>query len=286
MKIAIASGKGGTGKTTLSIALASIAEEKTMLLDCDVEEPNCHLFLNSEPTKTRAVNQLVPVVNSELCTSCGKCSELCQFNAIITIKDSGAMVFPEMCHSCGGCLAVCPTGAITEEPFQIGNVQHHTIDKGKELITGVLNVGLAMAPPVIKDVQKEMAGFDGLVIMDSPPGSSCPFVTTIKSSDFVIFVTEPTPFGLHDLKIAIDTIRETGVPFGVVVNRMETKINMVTEYCKNNNIDLLFQIENSRKVAETYSKGGTLIDAIPSLKPKLLNLIETVKGKVEDGVNL
>ncbi len=282
MKIAVASGKGGTGKTTLSVALALTAKSPITLLDCDVEEPNCHLFFKGETLTEKDVNQLIPQVNPNKCISCGKCAKFCQFNAIITIKDSPAMVFGEMCHACGGCAAICPEGAIEEVPFKIGTLTNENIEKDKNLITGRLDIGLAMAPPVIKEVLRQVENKQNneIVIIDSPPGTSCPFVTAAKGSDFVIFVTEPTPFGLNDLKIAIETIRDIGTPYAVVINRSENIKNIITNYCKDEKIDVLLQIENSRDVAEVYSRGGTILDAKPELKEKIAKLLKDVEARV------
>lgn len=283
MKIAIASGKGGTGKTTVSIALANAMDRPLKLLDCDVEEPNCHLFYK-ETSDFEGMNiyQQVPEVDPKKCDGCGKCAEICQFNSIMSIKGSAAMVFPEMCHACGGCFLICPQSAIREIPFKIGALATEKISAEKELITGFLDIGIAMAPPVIKNVLKEVENYDGLVIIDSPPGTSCPFVTTVKASDFVVFVAEPTPFGLNDLQIAVETVREIGIPFAVIINRATSSNNIITEYCIRENIRVLIQIEDSRKVAEVYSNGGTLIDALPHLKNDFATLLREVESECSE----
>ena len=280
MNIVIASGKGGTGKTTLSVALSEAIDEPLTLLDCDVEEPNCHLFFDDATTTSRPVTQLVPTVNTELCDGCGKCSELCQFNAIISFAGADAMVFPDLCHSCGGCIEVCPTGAITEIPFEIGAIEKSSLSPQKNLITGRLAVGHAMAPPIIKEVFKEARSSQALLIADAPPGSSCPFVTAAKEADFVIFITEPTPFGLHDLTIAIATLQEIGTPFGVVVNRITSADNRITDYCCKEGIPVLLQIAESRAIAENYSQGFSLLKAMPSLKEKLQELYRRIQKEV------
>ena len=280
MKIVVASGKGGTGKTTLSVALAKTLEGPVTLLDCDVEEPNCHLFFENSTMESSPVTQLIPVVNTNLCDGCGKCSELCQFNAIISFAGADAMVFPELCHSCGGCIEVCPTSAITEKPFAIGTIETTPLSD-MALITGRLSIGHAMAPPIIKEVFKKVSTIEHTIIADAPPGTSCPFVTASKEADYVIFVTEPTPFGLHDLKLAVDTIREIGTPFGVVINRMEQPDNSITDYCCSETIDVLLQIPASRYVAECYSQGLTLIDALPDMREKLNKMLRRIAQQIK-----
>ena len=280
IRVVIASGKGGTGKTTLSVAFAKSIEESVVLLDCDVEEPNCHIFFDNSDTVATPVQQLVPVVETDKCTGCGKCSDLCQFSAIISFAGADAMVFPDLCHSCGGCKLVCPTSAITEEPYKIGMIEDVKIGAKKALVSGRLDVGHAMSPPIIKEVLKYASKYEGVQIVDAPPGTSCPFVTTAKDSDYVIFVIEPTPFGANDLKIAVDTLREIGKPFGVIINRMEQPDNIITEYCCDEDIKVLAQIPQSRYVAECYSQGLSLVDAKPELKSKLRDVIALIKREV------
>ena len=295
MKLVIASGKGGTGKTTLSVALTQALTTPTLLLDCDVEEPNCHLFFDDSSQQSTPVTQPVPVVDIEVCNGCGKCSDLCQFSAIISFAGADAMVFPELCHSCGGCIEVCPTGAITEVPFEIGTLETTDLTHTKALITGKLAIGHAMAPPIIKEVFKasqthplstvESKDLDVTVqeltiIADAPPGTSCPFVTAAKEGDYVIFITEPTPFGLHDLSIAVATIKEIGTPFGVVINRMHSADNVITEYCCENEIKVLLQIPESRIIAENYSNGKSLLEALPSMKEKLNTMVHSIRTEV------
>jgi MinD superfamily P-loop ATPase len=281
MKIAVASGKGGTGKTTLSVAITQAVRENITLIDCDVEEPNCHLFFPSEKSENSVVTLPVPTVDSEKCSGCGKCAELCQFNAIVSFAGAEAMVFPELCHACGGCVQICPTGAIIEKPFEIGSIERVAISVNAELITGKLAIGHAMAPPVIRAVNRESVNYD-TVIIDAPPGTSCPFVTTVSEADYTIFVTEPTPFGLHDLKLAVETIREVGTPFGVVVNRMDQPDNRITDFCCAEEIPVLLQIPISRSVAEAYSNGGTLIDALPEYRGKLVKMIDSLRETGEE----
>jgi MinD superfamily P-loop ATPase len=280
MKIAIGSGKGGTGKTTVAVALALASTEPTQYLDCDVEEPNGHIFLNPDLDETLTVSLPVPSVNSDLCTGCGACSRICQFNAIISLK-STAMVFPELCHGCGGCSLVCPTGAISEVDYDIG-----CVDRGQagavEFVKGCLTVGRAMSPPVIRAV-KQHANGQCLTIIDCPPGTSCPFIAGVKDVDVAILVTEPTPFGVHDLTLAVETVRQLGIPFGVIVNRVHALKNSVTAYCEAQGIAVLLQIPEQRSVAVAYSRGDSLLAAIPELKADFQRVLNVVGGMAKGG---
>ena len=266
MQIAIASGKGGTGKTTVSVGLAEAYAKPVVYLDCDVEEPNGAIFLKPVNTLEEPVTVLVPEVDAEKCTACGKCSQICQFNAIITLG-SKAMVFPEMCHSCGGCATICPTGAIREVDSEIGTVKRG-ISGEITVFEGVLDIGHAMAPPIIRAVKKNISD-DLLNIIDCPPGTSCPLLTAVKGVDFVILVTEPTPFGLHDLKLSVDTMRELKLPFGIIINRSDSGDSRVVDYCNEENIELLLEIPESRTIAEAYSRGESIVSSCPELKDKL-----------------
>jgi MinD superfamily P-loop ATPase len=272
MKIAIASGKGGTGKTTLSCAMAFAAAGPVRLLDCDVEEPNSHFFVQPVIERTETVYSLVPVVDEEKCTSCGECGRVCQFSAIVPLGKK-TLVFNELCHSCGGCVRICPTGAITEVQEKIGTLEIGHKDH-VEFISGRLDVGKAMSPPVIRATLRKAAD-EGLTLVDCPPGTSCPFVTAVKECDAAILITEPTPFGLHDLRLAVATLRELGgIPFGVVVNRANGEENRISEYCAAEGIELLMQIPEDRRVAQAYSRGNLLTDVLPELRETLAALPE------------
>lgn len=261
MKIAIASGKGGTGKTTVAVNLAvAVAEtgRAVQYIDCDVEEPNGHIFLKPNITESKEVGILVPVVDIAKCTGCRKCAEVCQYHAIAVVKK--AMVFPELCHGCGGCTIVCPEKAIREEKRTIGMVETGE-SRGIGFVHGRLNVGEPLAPPLIKAARSE-AKSEVVALFDSAPGTSCPAVTAVRDSDYVLLVTEPTPFGLNDLRLAVQMIRHLGIPHGMVVNRSDSGDDRVREYCKAENIELLLEIPDDRRVAEAYSRGEMGWDSI------------------------
>jgi len=277
--IAIASGKGGTGKTTVATNLALIASEsgrKVQILDCDVEAPNAHLFLRPKIEGHIKIGVPVPQVDEDKCDSCGECGLICQFSAIVSLKTK-PLVFSELCHSCGGCMRVCEAGAISERSRAIG-----TIDEGHSeniLFTGgKLRVGEAISPPLIREVKK-YAEKEGLVIIDAPPGASCPVIEAVSNADFVVLVTEPTPFGLNDLVIAVKTMRKLGVPIGVVVNRAMPGIDNVRHFCIKENIEILAEIPDDRRVAEAYSKGEMAIrtnNEFRNIFSKLLEDLEKV----------
>ncbi|MGL4370310.1 MAG: ATP-binding protein [Spirochaetota bacterium] len=266
MIIAVASGKGGTGKTTLSAALAQYADDYVSLLDCDVEEPNADIFFSLSNTQKSPVSVDVPVIDSSRCSGCGKCSAFCRFNAIAAVGTK-PLVFPDMCHSCGGCMLICPEKAISWRQEEIG-----TIETGRDgkvsLVKGTLSIGHAMAPPLIRAVKKKIPE-SGLVIIDSPPGTSCPMITAVRDSDFVILVTEPTPFGLHDLALAVETVRALKKPFGVVINRSDSGDGRVRQFCSDENIALLLEIPEDRRIAQAYSSGSIQLNLIDGMAEKI-----------------
>ncbi|HOU21272.1 MAG TPA: ATP-binding protein [Kiritimatiellia bacterium] len=264
--IAIASGKGGTGKTTVAIHLAALLAAQgraVQYLDCDVEEPNGHLFLKPKMERSESVGIPVPVVDAAQCTSCGKCAEVCEFNAIAMLKKP--LVFPELCHGCGACALVCPVGAIRETSRAIG-----VVETGRTgtigFAQGRLNVGEPMAPPLIRAV-KARRNPDAIALFDSPPGTSCPVVATVRDADLVVLVTEPTPFGLHDLSLAVATLRPLGRPLGVVVNRADDD-RRVQDYCQAENLPVLAELPDDRRVAETYARGELVFDRLPEWRDR------------------
>lgn len=274
MIIGVASGKGGTGKTTVAVSLALAIDENVHLLDCDVEEPNAHLFLETTHLRSKDFSVPIPVVNQEVCDGCGECSRFCQYNAIIT-PGSKPLLFPELCHSCGGCALVCPQNAITETEKRIGTIEISRSDK-ITLIQGRLDIGVAMAPPLIRAV-KEYIHDDGVFIIDSPPGTSCPVMTAVKDADFVLLVTEPSPFGLHDLRLAVEMVRELEIDFGVIVNRQGIGDRRVHEFCTHNDIPVLLEIPDDRRIAEAYSRGEAVVEALPEYRTAFEGLLASVK---------
>jgi MinD superfamily P-loop ATPase len=274
MIISIASGKGGTGKTTIATNLAVSVESAAQLLDCDVEEPNSHLFIQPVIEDVLTITTPVPHVDMEKCSLCGKCAEICQFNAIVVLGET-VLPFHELCHSCGGCIEVCPEKAITEAERELG-----TIEKGHrnglEFVHGKLRIGEAMSPPLIKKV-REYTHPDTLTIIDAPPGTSCPVIAAMKGSDFVLLVTEPTPFGLYDLKLAVGTVKILGIPHGLVINRSDMGTNHVKRYAHEENIPVLMEIPFDRKIAEAYSRGNMIIEARTEWKEKFINLYHSIE---------
>jgi MinD superfamily P-loop ATPase len=272
MILAVASGKGGTGKTTLSVNLARVLGSDVRLLDCDVEEPNDHLFLEGDLREEEIVTIPVPQVDESLCDGCSECSRFCQYHAIVSFG-TAPLVFPEMCHGCGGCAKVCPRKAIHEVDKRIGIVE--TVRAGNiTLIQGRLDIGVAMAPPLIRAVKAHLRD-SAPSILDAPPGTSCPVITTLRGTDFVVLVTEPTPFGLHDLKLAVVMVRELGIPFGVVINRVGIGDERVHAFCREENIPILLEIPDDRRIAEAYSKGRLIVEALPEYR----GLFESLIGK-------
>lgn len=269
MILAVASGKGGTGKTTVSANLARALGCNTQLLDCDVEEPNAHLFLRSATSNSEIVTIPVPQVDADLCDGCNECGTFCEYSAIISFGKA-PILFPEMCHGCGGCMKVCPRNALTETPRRIGVVETFLVDN-VTLIHGCLDVGVAMAPPLIRAVKGHIRK-DIPTILDAPPGTSCPVIATLREVDYVLLVTEPTPFGLHDLSLAVDMVRELDIPFGVVINRVGIGDDRVHEYCTSEDIPIMMEIPDDRRIAEAYSRGELMVDALPEYKAKFQNL--------------
>ena len=275
MKIAIASGKGGTGKTTVSVSLALAAAGPVQYVDCDVEEPNGHIFLQPSFTKKEEIFLTVPEVIEEKCNGCGKCRDLCRFNAI-TVFGKKLMTFPDLCHACGGCFLVCPEEALAKGKRLIG-VKELGTAAGIDFVHGRLRVGEAMAVPLIEAVKQETAE-NCLVIIDAPPGTSCPVVATVKGADYTLLVTEATPFGLHDLKIAAGVLRKLEVPFGVIINRFDLGDKGAENWCRREGIKIHMKIPFDRKIAEGYAVGMPLIESIPALRSSFVSLLEELRS--------
>lgn len=276
LTIALASGKGGTGKTTVSVNLASAAAAagyQVCYVDCDVEEPNGHLFLNPRIRRCYPVEVPVPVIDTDQCIACGACGEICQYSAIVCINKN-VLTFEKMCHGCGGCQLVCPAAAITEKGREIGIVEEG--EAGQiTFVHGKLNVGEAMSPPLIRAVRAAGQN-NALSIVDVPPGTSCPAIAAIKGVDFVVLVTEPTPFGLNDLDLALDMVKELGIPHAVVVNRSEPDNNLARNFCKEREVKLLAEIADDRRVAEAYSRGELAFWAAPGYQAVFDDLLISI----------
>lgn len=275
LTIAVASGKGGTGKTTLAVALARAIRDEVTVLDCDVEEPNAALFLRVPFTEEEPVTLPVPEIDKEKCTVCGECSRFCRYNALVTTR-SGTTVFPELCHSCGGCALVCPAGAIREVPRLIGRTRSGRAGR-LTLVEGELEIGRALVPPLIRAVRRRGAA-QGLTIIDCPPGTSCPLVAAAGGADYVLLVTEPTAFGLHDLTLAAASLRELGLPHSVIINRAGLGDDRVEVWCREAGIPVLFRIPFSRAAAEAQSRGEGVLEHIPGLRELLAVLPERLGG--------
>ncbi|MFW6153588.1 MAG: ATP-binding protein [Planctomycetota bacterium] len=285
MKIAVASGKGGTGKTTVATSLAVVAsgaDRRVGYVDCDVEEPNGALFLKPRFTETRPVHVPVPTVNDEMCTRCGRCGEICQFNAI-AVMERQVLVFPELCHACGGCRLVCPTGAITETPRRTGQLQLGSAD-GIPCIQGLLNIGEPISPPIIAAARKAAPEVD-LLVIDAPPGTSCPVIESLRETDFVLLITEPTPFGLHDLKLAVEMVRALCLPFAVVINRSDAGDDRTRRYCDDEGIDVLAEIPDDRRIAEAYSRGTLACEASQAYRERIEHLLERLEALTGTGAD-
>lgn len=261
MIISVASGKGGTGKTTVAVNLALLlAQEpsrKVQFLDCDVEEPNAHLFLKPEIRSSESVTIPVPEIDREKCTCCGKCAEICAYNALAVLKEE-VMVFEQLCHGCGGCALLCPEEAIREREREVGVLEVGTAG-AIDFVHGRLNIGEAMPVPLIRAVKRRIVP-EALTIIDVPPGTSCPVVESVKGSDYTLLVTEPTPFGLHDLKLAASVTRELGIRSGVIINRADLGDQRVREYCEEEAVPILGEIPYDHNLARLYSTGAVVLD--------------------------
>ncbi|MBF0120654.1 MAG: ATP-binding protein [Desulfobacterales bacterium] len=280
MIISIASGKGGTGKTTVAVNLAFSINTNVQLLDCDVEEPNSYLFIKPIFEASEAFLLPVPEVDEKKCSLCGKCSEICQFKAI-TVFGKTIMTFNDMCHSCGGCALVCEKNAISFIHREVGVIQKgHRL--GIELIHGKLRIGEAMSPPLIRKV-RSYVNPSNITIIDAPPGTSCPVIASIKDSNFVLLVTEPTPFGLNDLKLAHKVVKILDIPCGLVINRSDIGDHEVYLYAKSEHLPILMEIPFCRNIAKYYSKGEILSEFQPEWKDKFLKLYQSIKEIKNEG---
>lgn len=280
MKIAITSGKGGTGKTTVSTGLFQVLSKdlkyQVQLVDCDVEEPDCHIFLEATGGTGYPVHIAVPVIDSEKCSFCGKCKAACAFNAIVIFPPAGFIEANEsLCHGCGACAYACEDAAITERRVEIGRVSHFDLHTREDFIEGRLNVGKALQTPVIRETIRHSKN-EGIILLDSPPGTSCPVVATVSKADYVVMVTEPTPFGLHDLKLMAETVRQLGKRHGVVVNKAGLDYHPLYDYIHGNRIPLLGEIPFGRELASAYSKGEIVAETSEGIKNIFFGIIKNL----------
>jgi MinD superfamily P-loop ATPase len=264
MQIAVASGKGGTGKTTvatslaLAVAVSGFGPVPPVFLDCDVEAPNAHIFLHPQLEETRTIGIQLPQIDEEKCTLCHKCSDVCEYHAIAVVGKK-VLVFPELCHGCGSCMLMCPEGAITESMKRTGILQRGPGQENISFARGVMDVGEPMAVPIIRQLKQWMIPVrEQVVILDAPPGSSCPVVETLRGVDFILMVTEPTPFGLHDLRLAVQVARQLDIPAGIVINRDGMAYSEVEKYCDRENLPILMRIPFERAIAEGVARGQLL----------------------------
>lgn len=273
MKIAVLSGKGGTGKTTVSSSLAFIS--KMLLIDTDIEEPNSHIFLKGGIDDIKSVYTRFPEVNMEKCNLCGECGEFCKFNAIIPAKKR-VIVFGEACHDCGGCEIVCKNGAISWEKREIGKIFTGKTYFNSTNKYGKLNIGEMSGVKIIKEIYKNTVEKDFLI--DCPPGTACTTVSAVEVADFAIIVVEPSPFGLSDMKLVVQLLRDMKIPFGVVINKFDEDENIVKKYCDNEKIEIIGTIPFDRKIAEAYSKGEIIADALSEYRENFETILKRVKS--------
>jgi MinD superfamily P-loop ATPase len=276
--ISIASGKGGTGKTSVAVALAISLKEPVQFLDCDVEAPNGHIFMKPRWENKETIYAQIPVVDETKCTFCRACSQLCRFKAILVLGEA-ILAFPEMCHACGGCFLVCRPKALNPGKKELGQIEEGW-SGAIRFVHGRLRVGEPMSPPLIREVKKRIKK-DALAILDAPPGTSCPVVQTVKGSDYTILVTEPTPFGLYDLKLAVESLGNLRIPFGVILNRADSGDQKVQAYLESQGIPLLMEIPFDRKIAEGYARGESLIQVRPEMREKFRNLFQEIQRQIE-----
>jgi len=278
MKIGIASGKGGTGKTTVAVNLA-LSLSDVQLIDADVEEPNAQVFFKLKDTKEEEITVKVPRIDTKTCTYCGKCASFCAYNALAVVKQQ-VLVFPELCHACTGCALVCPVDAIDWNHRAVGKLRRGVTKDNIQFVEGELNTGEAMAIPVIKALKKRIDQ-SKTVILDAPPGTSCPMIETIQDTDVVLLVTEPTPFGLHDLKLAVEVVKKIDIPFGVIINRDGVGDDRVETYCQKENIPILLRIPHDRHIAALYSKGVAFVTEISEMKQSFQELYRKITRMVK-----
>ncbi len=276
MRIAVASGKGGTGKTTVAVALARQIGD-CAFVDCDVEAPNAHLFLQPELEGSEKQEVMLPVVDESKCTGCGECSRVCQFNAIAALGKN-VIVFPELCHGCRACVLICEPGAISDGSREIGVVEWGRADNIL-FYHARLRVSEPMSPPLISALKDRAGSPREFVILDCPPGTTCPMIEAVRGADYCVLVTEPTPFGIHDLEMAAGAAKELGIPAGVIINRVGIGDEAVESFCREQGLPVLARIPHTREIAEGYARGKSIIETVPDLSSSLAEVLETIKRR-------
>ncbi len=284
IKIAVASGKGGTGKTMVSTNLFWTVQNAGLMVtivDCDAEEPNVAEFISGELVNSYPVTQNIPVINTDHCVFCGKCLSYCNYNAIVYLPANHFIqVVEDLCHDCGACLVACKFGAISEKEKQLGTVKSMALNSHAEIIEACADVGVYSPVPVIKRAINEATN-SHLAIFDSPPGISCPFISTVENADYVILVTEPTPFGLNDLKLSVETLKQLKRPFGVIVNRAGLGNREVYDWLQQNKIPLLLEIPFDREIARIYSEGRLLAEEKPAYQLQFKQVLKAIQKSVK-----
>ena len=278
MIVTVASGKGGTGKTTVATSLA-LAVPAWGLLDCDVEAPNAHLFLQPTLTRRKAVQLPVPQIDPASCNGCGRCAEVCQFNAVV-MAGQQPLVFPELCHGCGSCMWQCPYGAISEVPRELGQLEAGTTAAGLQFVHGRLHTGEALTVPIIQALKKALQPpAEALLIQDAPPGTSCPVVATLEDSDFAVLVSEPTPFGMHDLRLAVELVKDLEIPAGVVINRDEQgeQTQVMLDFCAEAGLPVLLRLPFAREIAAALAQGSPLLTHQPAYRAAFCELYQAIQ---------
>lgn len=290
MKIAIASGKGGTGKTTLSINLVQMLSlqagntKDVVLTDLDVEEPNSGVFVNGSVVNKEIKYRQIPEIDFERCTFCGRCKEVCNFNAIVTLPEN-VLIFPELCHSCNACVGLCPENAMRMKDYAMGELVEIAQDNLR-FVESTLNIGEQQAVPLISqaiEYSEKTFSADSVFIYDAPPGTSCPMIESIKGTDFVILVSEPTPFGLHDLNLSVETMRKLGKSFGVVINRDGIGKDIIGDYCAKQGVPVLGRIPDSREIATLYSRGDTIFH-LESVNKALQSIVQNIESQINSNI--
>jgi MinD superfamily P-loop ATPase len=294
VKIVVASGKGGTGKTTIATSLAlSLSSDEVgganlLFLDCDVEAPNAHFFLDPILEHREDVNILIPKVDQDVCTYCGRCAEVCPWHAIAVVGQK-VLVFPQLCHGCGSCTLACPEAAIGEIPNPIGVIEAGHAREAMGFAQGILNIGEPMAVPIIRQLKKQLPNrpaeqlSNGVTIIDASPGTTCPVVESMRGADFVLLVTEPTPFGLHDLRLAVQVAQELQVPAGVIINRDGIGDSGVDDYCREAKLPILMRIPLDRRIAKGIARGTPLVHILPQYTNEFRTLYARITEIVENG---